>query len=198
MKEKILNLRSKGLTYNEICQELNCSKSIVSYHCNPNVKAKAIKDAKEYKSNKKDGKPIKSDSDIKCNCKNCGIFFLKKRLWSKTERLFCSRECELVFKKQSFLDSWQNGDHCGYIENTLDISTFVRSYIKNKFNHQCSACGWKQKNPYSGLCYLEIHHIDGNAKNCKEENLDLLCPNCHSLTPNYRFLNKESKRKPRK
>lgn len=29
---------------------------------------------------------------------------------------------------------------------------------------------------------LEIEHIDGNALNNKEDNLILLCPNCHSLT----------------
>lgn len=33
---------------------------------------------------------------------------------------------------------------------------------------------------------LELHHIDGNTENSKLENLQLLCPNCHSLTPNWR------------
>ncbi|MFW5895280.1 MAG: HNH endonuclease [archaeon] len=36
---------------------------------------------------------------------------------------------------------------------------------------------------------LEIEHIDGNAKNNREENLDLICPNCHSLTSTYKALN---------
>ena len=31
--------------------------------------------------------------------------------------------------------------------------------------------------------------VDGNRKNNKEENLILLCPNCHSLTENYRYIN---------
>lgn len=34
MKEKILELRRKGLTINEIIKELNCAKSTVSYHIN--------------------------------------------------------------------------------------------------------------------------------------------------------------------
>lgn len=32
---------------------------------------------------------------------------------------------------------------------------------------------------------LELHHKDGNRYNNKIENLQILCPNCHSLTPNH-------------
>ena len=30
-----------------------------------------------------------------------------------------------------------------------------------------------------------MHHIDGDCTNNKMENLQLLCPNCHSLTSNF-------------
>jgi len=40
---------------------------------------------------------------------------------------------------------------------------------------------------------LEVHHIDGNRKNNELENLQLLCPNCHSYTPNFRSLNIKKK-----
>lgn len=33
MKEKIIELRKKGFSYNEISKRLNCSKSVISYHC---------------------------------------------------------------------------------------------------------------------------------------------------------------------
>ena len=36
---------------------------------------------------------------------------------------------------------------------------------------------------------LEIHHKDGNHINNLEENLELLCPNCHAQTDNYRGKN---------
>ena len=35
-----------------------------------------------------------------------------------------------------------------------------------------------------------FQHIDGNSKNNKEENLTLLCPNCHSLTKTYKGANR--------
>lgn len=33
---------------------------------------------------------------------------------------------------------------------------------------------------------FELNHIDGNNQNNKRENLEILCPNCHSLTPTWR------------
>ena len=49
--------------------------------------------------------------------------------------------------------------------------------------HRCECCGineWMGK-PIS----LQLHHIDGNNKNNTIENLQILCPNCHSQTENY-------------
>jgi hypothetical protein len=37
---------------------------------------------------------------------------------------------------------------------------------------------------------LELDHIDGNNSNNNLDNLRLLCPNCHALTPTYRGKNK--------
>ena len=33
---------------------------------------------------------------------------------------------------------------------------------------------------------LELHHVNGNRRDNRRENLRLLCPNHHSLTPNWR------------
>lgn len=49
---------------------------------------------------------------------------------------------------------------------------------------KCERCGldsW-QGEPIA----LELHHIDGNHYNNVFDNLQILCPNCHSLTQNYR------------
>ena len=49
-------------------------------------------------------------------------------------------------------------------------------------------------NEYTYLVPLQIHHIDGDCLNNIEDNLELLCPNCHSLTENYGNRNKNSTR----
>jgi hypothetical protein len=36
---------------------------------------------------------------------------------------------------------------------------------------------------------LELHHKDGVKNNHSFENLELLCPNCHAITDNYRAKN---------
>jgi len=33
LKEKIIELRKRKLTYNQIAEKLNCAKSTISYHC---------------------------------------------------------------------------------------------------------------------------------------------------------------------
>lgn len=37
---------------------------------------------------------------------------------------------------------------------------------------------------------MELHHVDGNRTNHLLENLEMICPNCHSQTDNYRAKNK--------
>jgi predicted HNH restriction endonuclease len=32
---------------------------------------------------------------------------------------------------------------------------------------------------------MALHHINGNGHDNRLENLALLCPNCHSQTPNF-------------
>ncbi len=64
-----------------------------------------------------------------------------------------------------------------------------------KYDEKCSVCGWNVKHPLMGHCPLEIEHLDGNAENNKEENLTILCPNCHALSPHYKNLNRGKGRK---
>lgn len=195
MEDAILKLREEGKKYKEIVDILGCSKSMVSYYCNSNVRKKAIQDASEYKKRKRINLSNKTSTDIECRCLNCDNHIQYKRAWSKTNRKFCNKSCELSFKENEYIKQWNDGSHRGYVNgDNLNISTFVRKYIKNKFDNKCAECGWDEPNPFSKVCYLEIHHIDGDAANCNENNLILLCPNCHSLTKNYKFLNEVSSR----
>ena len=44
--------------------------------------------------------------------------------------------------------------------------------------HQCELC--KLNKWFGDPIPLELHHVDGNRDNNRLENLQILCPNCHS------------------
>jgi len=65
------------------------------------------------------------------------------------------------------------------------VSGHIRRYLFDKYESKCALCGWDKVNPFTNTQPLEIEHIDGDSLNNKENNLILLCPNCHSLTPGH-------------
>jgi len=128
----------------------------------------------------KDGKPKIQETK---NCKFCG----NKN--NHRNALFCSPQCRSDFWYKTYIERWQNDLEDGLRSQKNRISNYIRRYLWEKYNNKCCKCGWDKPNLITKKPILEIHHIDGNDQNNKEENLELLCPNCHSLTDNYRALN---------
>ena len=70
-------------------------------------------------------------------------------------------------------------------------SNFQSFKLKNRLftaklkPQKCEQCGWAQKTK-DGYLPLELDHINGNRHDNRIENLRVLCPNCHSLTPYHR------------
>lgn len=106
---------------------------------------------------------------------------------------FCSHECELKYKYEDKIAQWKNGELSG-CDCAGDISQYVRKYMLEKMNYKCEKCGFDKPNPFTNLSVLQIHHIDGDCKNNKEENLQVLCPTCHALTENFGNRNHKSSR----
>jgi hypothetical protein len=112
---------------------------------------------------------------------------------SSSKRKYCSHTCQQQYQNKIILEDWKSGETCGH-RTDFSIREPIRNYIVNKYNNKCAECGWDTPHPNTGKIPLQIHHIDGKASNCSEDNLILLCPNCHSLTPNYGGRNKSSDR----
>ncbi len=53
----------------------------------------------------------------------------------------------------------------------------------------CERCGWSERS-LDGRIPLELDHINGDSSDNRIENLRILCPNCHSLQPTHRGLNR--------
>ena len=119
-------------------------------------------------------------------CLNCG-----KELENKQSK-FCDLKCQHEYHYQEYIKRWKNDEENG-LKGEYSISNYIKRYLFEKHNCKCEKCGWGEKNEFTDTIPLEIHHIDGDYTNNKEENLQLLCPNCHSLTETHKSHNKKGR-----
>lgn len=119
------------------------------------------------------GEGITSERILNKKCLNCG-----KPIYNKK---YCNRDCQNQKKYKDDLEDW--------FKNPDSFNTpryFMKKYLIEKHDNKCSRCGWNKKHPVTESIPLELHHKDGNWRNNNPNNLDLVCPNCHSLTITYR------------
>jgi Zn finger protein HypA/HybF involved in hydrogenase expression len=73
------------------------------------------------------------------------------------------------------------------LDNALTDSTRKKILI-DIYGKKCSIClndTW-----LNGPIPIEIDHVDGNSDNNSQNNLRLICPNCHATTMTYKGKNK--------
>lgn len=124
-------------------------------------------------------------------CLNCGKTMAK---YPQSFGKFCSNSCQAKYQERQYIERWRKGEESGSINHGYSVSKHIRNYLMEKYDNACQRCGWREINPYTSKVPLQIHHVDGDSSNCKEENLMLLCPNCHSLTENFGSRNKNATR----
>jgi hypothetical protein len=79
--------------------------------------------------------------------------------------------------------AWNKGEQ---LKNWKDYTKVgrLKIHLISKRGHKCELCNlssWLNQ-----PILLEVHHINGDRTNNKKSNLQLLCLNCHSCTPNFR------------
>ena len=89
-------------------------------------------------------------------CAVCNTSILKsKSLVNRNDKNYCSRECY----------NFRNGLHKKLKRGT--------AFYKQLLETTACKCGEKT------LYLLQIHHVDGNNKNNENNNLEVVCANCH-------------------
>lgn len=82
-----------------------------------------------------------------------------------------------------------------YISNLCEHSSLSSANVKamvyrlNLKENKCECCGISEWMGMPIVC--ELHHINGDPTDNRIENLQILCPNCHSLTENFRSRNRK-------
>lgn len=119
-----------------------------------------------------------------------------------------------ILSKEELLRRIEAGESIRSIARELGVSKTVLSYRIKTFNNckqakkpissligwnsirrrifedrgrVCELCGWNKVNPQTNIVPVQLHHKDGDRTNNNEDNLQILCPNCHSLTEHYMF-----------
>ena len=198
-KLKLIELINDGLTNKEISLILNVSRAtVVRSKTFYNLRSKsALKkhEAKKCLNCEKEFDSLKNEKRKFCCSKCSGKFtnnqrkIVKKCLNCKTTinvngytiKKFCSTKCHKEFEEKIRFNKIENNEKVG--NRTLKL------YLIKKYGNKCMECGWCEVNKKSGKVPIELEHIDGNSDNNNLQNLKLLCPNCHSLTPTYKALN---------
>lgn len=87
--------------------------------------------------------------------------------------------------------AWSRDQQLKDWSNYTNSSRLKPHLIKIR-GHVCECC--KLERWLDSPITLEVHHIDGDRTNNDITNLQLLCPNCHSVTDSWKGRNKNSKK----
>lgn len=208
--DNLIELIKNGENHKKIAEHFGISYNSVRGRCQK-LKIKISDYAKEIikeQINCLECGKIISSSNFKFCSKSCTAIFNNKVRYGKKEIKkcincgndlligtkqfkYCSKDCKIEFEYNTYITKWKNGEVDGNkCKHKDSLSNHVRKYIFIKYDNKCTKCGWNEINQYTKKIPLEVDHIDGNHLNSVEENLNLLCPSCHSLTEFYGSRNK--------
>ena len=180
-KEKLEDLiLNQKISYEEIGRMYGCSGS--------NIKKVAKRIGIEIVPRRKinESETFNKGTGKKHYCLNCG----KELVGKNNNHKYCSNECQQQYIYKDWVNNYKKDNSIAKSTKWGQLPAQLKKYIFDKFNNKCCICGWSKINPYTNTLPLEIDHIDGNSENNSEDNLRLICPNCHSLTSTYRGANR--------
>jgi len=153
----------------EVCEKEFLNQRAVNAH------QISHKNGERYKVSRKSKYPL-TFSCLHCNALN--------PYSHSTNNKFCDNRCQQDYYYQKRIKDWlENNITWG----EMQVAGWAKRYLMETFGRRCVKCNlseW-QEQPIP----LEANHKDGNSSNNVLSNLELLCPNCHAQTDNYKAKN---------
>jgi hypothetical protein len=116
-------------------------------------------------------------SSLGCfTCLNCGKNNAIKG-HSYTNK-FCNNSCQAQYRSRSLVREWKESK-----EPTAwrQVPDWVKKYLIQERGHKCQVCGITEWPEFLGHpAPLVVDYLDGDSYNNREDNLQLICPNCKS------------------
>lgn len=168
LKTRVLELRQKGLSYRQIKKELNCTLSVISYHCRKNGLIKnptekpTEKEQKLFTDLYQEGKSLREISEI--------------TKWSRVTVGKYVKDRRVIYKKKTAAQA------------VIDSRRKKKQLLVEYKGGKCERCGYNKC-----IDALEFHHLDPLTKDftISSSNLSLekqklevdkcllVCANCH-------------------
>jgi len=164
-KDIIRRLLGLGAPYREIERAANCSKSTISYHAEKMGIAKG-------QTPRYDWDKVQKHHDAGYSRMECmERFGFSHSTWTDAVNSGRLRARDHRIPMSELLVEGRN------TKRTHLKMRLLRDHLLEPKCYNCGITEW-----HGGSVSLELHHLDGNGKNNRLENLQLLCPNCHSQT----------------
>lgn len=184
---KIQELRSKGKSYGDIARQLLITKSQACYFSKIDLDERKEKLNNKLSFEEKICELAKKCENINQICKIIGKKSTNEN-YKKIKNILQINNVDISHFNQNICNNntspKKDIKHYLVSGSTISISKLRERIIKNGIKERkCEKCG---RTEWEGeQIPLELHHINGDRLDNRIENLQLLCPNCHTLTDNY-------------
>jgi hypothetical protein len=125
-------------------------------------------------------------------CLHCNAQFTGRPYMLKKQK-YCSLNCSSEHRKEQAWQPLKEAIERGETQIRCNIESnnnIFRRFLIEKYGAKCMRCGWDKINTFTGRVPIELEHKDGECTNNTLSNLEILCPNCHSLTATYKGANR--------
>ncbi|HEV2785884.1 MAG TPA: helix-turn-helix domain-containing protein [Solirubrobacteraceae bacterium] len=166
--EEVRRLLQEGLSQAEVARRTGRSKSTVSWHARRLDRAIDDRCARRY-----DWSEIQAYYDAGHSITDCQLRFgFSRQSWHEAQRRGKVRARPHAMPVDQLLSGPRNRRH---VKQRL-----LNAGLKQNRCERCGIDEWLGA-PLS----MALHHVNGDGSDNRLENLQMLCPNCHSQTENF-------------